>query len=338
MQIELSFFLFSAEVECACACVCISLYACVYVCEYICVCVCLCVCTYVFALACLAFDQQCFFYIIPLQVPTTISLSLSLSLFLFQVLILRNHGLVALGETVEEAFHYLFNLVKACETQVAAISAGLDVSRLLVPSRQVQQQVLSTVTRGGGGVSSGRWGVGELEFEAYVRMLDRMVSKCGVWGWGWGWGEYRGGIGSQMFGSWSLKYLYECWKIDWWVHVGGRGGGGGGGGGWQVVGLVHNYSTVSESWNSKHRCALWIDKLKAGPPPLDLSFWSFLTFLHHGIEEVERHLFVEISLKNSKEKLVKWATEVARLHRVSIQSCTQNRPSLKIQSRSGDWI
>ena len=25
-------------------------------------------------------------------------------------------------------------------------------------------------------------------------------------------------------------------------------------------------------------------------PPLDLSFWSVLTFLHHGIEEVERHL------------------------------------------------
>ena len=25
-------------------------------------------------------------------------------------------------------------------------------------------------------------------------------------------------------------------------------------------------------------------------PPLDLSFWSFLTFLHHSIDEVERHL------------------------------------------------
>ena len=25
-------------------------------------------------------------------------------------------------------------------------------------------------------------------------------------------------------------------------------------------------------------------------PPLDWSFWSFLTFLHHGIEEVEKHL------------------------------------------------
>ena len=32
-------------------------------------------------------------------------------------------------------------------------------------------------------------------------------------------------------------------------------------------------------------------QFKAGPPPpLDLSFWSFLTFLYHGIEKVERHL------------------------------------------------
>ena len=32
-----------------------------------------------------------------------------------------------------------------------------------------------------------------------------------------------------------------------------------------------------------------ISDIKAGPP-LDLSFWSFLTFLHHNIAEVERHL------------------------------------------------
>ena len=32
------------------------------------------------------------------------------------------------------------------------------------------------------------------------------------------------------------------------------------------------------------------EDLRQDPPPLDLSFWSFLTFLHHGIEEVERHL------------------------------------------------
>ena len=71
-----------------------------------------------------------------------------------------------------------------------------------------------------------------------------------------------------------------------------------------------------------------------GRTPLDLSFWSFLTFLRHGTEEVERHLLWKFHEKNSKEKLVKWATEVAHLRRVSIQSCTQKRPSPKVQWRS----
>ena len=37
---------------------------------------------------------------------------------------------------------------------------------------------------------------------------------------------------------------------------------------------------------------LWCsqDEVFYGRTPLDLSFWSFLTFLHHGIEKVERHL------------------------------------------------
>lgn len=37
-----------------------------------------------------------------------------------QVLILRNHGLVSVGESVEEAFYYIHNLVVACEIQVGA--------------------------------------------------------------------------------------------------------------------------------------------------------------------------------------------------------------------------
>ena len=36
-------------------------------------------------------------------------------------------------------------------------------------------------------------------------------------------------------------------------------------------------------------------------PPLDLSFWSFLTFLHHGIEEVERHLLWKFYKKIRKK-------------------------------------
>lgn len=36
----------------------------------------------------------------------------------FQVLVLRNHGMVALGETIEEAFHFVYNVQYACEIQV----------------------------------------------------------------------------------------------------------------------------------------------------------------------------------------------------------------------------
>jgi len=35
-----------------------------------------------------------------------------------QVLVLRNHGVVTLGETVEEAFTYMYNAQYVCEIQV----------------------------------------------------------------------------------------------------------------------------------------------------------------------------------------------------------------------------
>ncbi len=39
-------------------------------------------------------------------------------LCVLQVLVLRNHGVVALGETIEEAFHYIHVAQFACEIQV----------------------------------------------------------------------------------------------------------------------------------------------------------------------------------------------------------------------------
>lgn len=35
-----------------------------------------------------------------------------------KVLVLRNHGLVAMGGSIEETFHITQKLVKACEIQV----------------------------------------------------------------------------------------------------------------------------------------------------------------------------------------------------------------------------
>lgn len=45
-----------------------------------------------------------------------------------KVMILRNHGLICCGETIEEAFYLLNNLMRACETQarLIALNGGLD--------------------------------------------------------------------------------------------------------------------------------------------------------------------------------------------------------------------
>lgn len=41
----------------------------------------------------------------------------------FQVLVLRNHGIVALGESVEEAFYTIYHIQAACQIQVTHTQA-----------------------------------------------------------------------------------------------------------------------------------------------------------------------------------------------------------------------
>uniref|UniRef100_A0A8C6NR97 Adducin 3 (gamma) b n=1 Tax=Nothobranchius furzeri TaxID=105023 RepID=A0A8C6NR97_NOTFU len=48
-----------------------------------------------------------------------------------KVMILRNHGLLALGETVEEAFHYVYHSQQACEIQVESLFSFLKFSGVL---------------------------------------------------------------------------------------------------------------------------------------------------------------------------------------------------------------
>lgn len=49
------------------------------------------------------------------------------------MLVLRNHGMVALGETIEEAFHYIYNAQFACEIQVCVGSVCLFSLRMNKP-------------------------------------------------------------------------------------------------------------------------------------------------------------------------------------------------------------
>ena len=53
-------------------------------------------------------------------------------------MILRNHGVVAIGSTVEEAFTRIFHLVLACESQVRMMSVGLD--NLIIISEEAKMR------------------------------------------------------------------------------------------------------------------------------------------------------------------------------------------------------
>lgn len=53
-------------------------------------------------------------------------------------MMLRNHGLLALGETVEEAFHYVYHSQQACEIQVfikSLISILHPTPRMMIITR-----------------------------------------------------------------------------------------------------------------------------------------------------------------------------------------------------------
>uniref|UniRef100_A0AAY4DRZ4 Alpha-adducin n=1 Tax=Denticeps clupeoides TaxID=299321 RepID=A0AAY4DRZ4_9TELE len=97
-----------------------------------------------------------------------------------KVLILRNHGLVSVGETVEEAFYYIHNLVTACEIQVRTLASagGPDNLVMLDPSKYKSRPRRPEPT-GDMASTHPKWQVGEQEFEALMRMLDNLGYRTG---------------------------------------------------------------------------------------------------------------------------------------------------------------
>ncbi|XGW07198.1 hypothetical protein V3C99_017035 [Haemonchus contortus] len=96
------------------------------------------------------------------------------------VMLLRNHGFVAAGRTIEEAFHYAYHLILACETQVRAINP-IMIGEISLPSDDSVQKAYKTASHGGGGVNlkdgavdNKEWGIGELEWQAWMRTLHEM--------------------------------------------------------------------------------------------------------------------------------------------------------------------
>ncbi len=87
------------------------------------------------------------------------------------VMILRNHGLLAVGATVAEAFVNIQRLERACQTQLMAMAAG---SPLHYPPQAMIDRSFSQLRRN---ASPDRFGRlprhGDREWPALLRMLDR---------------------------------------------------------------------------------------------------------------------------------------------------------------------
>ncbi|PIO06725.1 hypothetical protein AB205_0069060 [Aquarana catesbeiana] len=98
-----------------------------------------------------------------------------------KVLVLRNHGVVALGESVEEAFYKIFHLQEACEIQVSAVpSAGGPENLILLDRDKYRPHEVGTVGWAGskfGPMQKSR--LGEHEFEALMRMMDNLGYRTG---------------------------------------------------------------------------------------------------------------------------------------------------------------
>ena len=87
-------------------------------------------------------------------------------------LILRNHGLLTVGETAAQAFLRMFYLDKACEIQVTAAAAG----ELRLPSPEVCEYTARQYE----GSVIGDYGDPEamgLAWAALLRLLDRVAPE-----------------------------------------------------------------------------------------------------------------------------------------------------------------
>jgi ribulose-5-phosphate 4-epimerase/fuculose-1-phosphate aldolase len=81
------------------------------------------------------------------------------------VMLLRNHGALAVGRTVAEAFNNLYRLEKACVAQLLAQGASDEI---ILPSPEVQEKTRHMYRRGVRRV------VGLLEWPAMRRLADRV--------------------------------------------------------------------------------------------------------------------------------------------------------------------
>lgn len=84
------------------------------------------------------------------------------------VLILRNHGLLAVGRTIPEAFRRIYYLEIACRLQIDLLATGRALNS---PSPELAEHVARQWEDGAAGIGTGA--TATREWPAMLRMLDR---------------------------------------------------------------------------------------------------------------------------------------------------------------------
>ncbi|RNA37262.1 alpha-adducin-like isoform X1 [Brachionus plicatilis] len=99
-----------------------------------------------------------------------------------KIMILRNHGVVFCGNTIEEAWFYLMTFMTAADIQFHALSAASGIKNLIIPPSDILDQVQKVVKNNLANeqpLDGIQWKLGELEFEAEMRRLDLMGYETG---------------------------------------------------------------------------------------------------------------------------------------------------------------
>ena len=80
-------------------------------------------------------------------------------------MILRNHGLLTVGDSIPECFNNHYRLERACQLQVMTLSCGTEIQ---LPPDEVVQSTYHSLSKEGGMRRRGM-----LEWPSLLRKLDR---------------------------------------------------------------------------------------------------------------------------------------------------------------------
>jgi hypothetical protein len=86
-------------------------------------------------------------------------------------MIMRNHGLLAVGQTIGQAFNNIYRLERACQTQLLTLACNSEIA--MPPQEIIAKSNAQLAVMPSPGADGKRRPHGSLEWPALKRMLDR---------------------------------------------------------------------------------------------------------------------------------------------------------------------